>query len=89
MIASGTGDRVAIEDTMKTRGLTIPEIMLIGGTRVALGAGVGAATGVFAGHIAIWLAVGIAIGVAIGSSLRGNSCAECEVVHEKHQAKSS
>jgi hypothetical protein len=41
MIASGTGDRVAIEDTMKTRGLTIPEIMLIGGTRVALGAGVG------------------------------------------------
>jgi hypothetical protein len=26
---------------MKTRGLTIPEIVLIGGTRVALGAGIG------------------------------------------------
>ena len=26
---------------MKTRGLTIPEIALIGGTRVALGAGIG------------------------------------------------
>ena len=26
---------------MKERGLTIPEIMLIGGTRVALGAGIG------------------------------------------------
>ncbi len=26
---------------MKKRGLTIPEIMLIGGTRVALGAGLG------------------------------------------------
>lgn len=26
---------------MKARGLTIPEIMLIGGTRVALGAGIG------------------------------------------------
>jgi hypothetical protein len=26
---------------MKERGLTIPEIMLLGGTRVALGAGIG------------------------------------------------
>ncbi len=26
---------------MKTRGLTVPEIVLIGGTRVALGAGIG------------------------------------------------
>jgi hypothetical protein len=58
------------------------------GLGIALGAGIGAATGVFAGHIAIWLAVGIAIGVAIGGNLRGAKCAECEAVHERHQAKS-
>ena len=28
-------------DIMKERGLTLPEIMLIGGTRAALGAGIG------------------------------------------------
>lgn len=59
------------------------------GLGVALGAGIGAATGVFAGHIAVWLSVGIAIGVAIGSSLRGVNCAECEAIHEKHQAEAS
>jgi hypothetical protein len=32
--------------------------------------------------------VGIAIGVAIGGNLRGAKCAECEAVHERHQAKS-
>jgi hypothetical protein len=30
-----------LHNAMKQRGLTIPDIMLIGGTRVALGAGVG------------------------------------------------
>jgi hypothetical protein len=30
-----------VEVFMKERGLTIPEIMLLGGTRVALGAGIG------------------------------------------------
>ena len=58
------------------------------GLGVALGAGIGIAMGVFAGHIAVWLAVGIAIGVVSGSSLRGTKCAECDAVHEKHQAKS-
>ena len=55
---------------------------------IALGAGVGTAIGVAAGHVAVWLAVGIAIGVVIGSNFRGTNCAECEEVHEKHQAKS-
>ena len=44
--------------------------------------------GVAAGHVAVWLAVGIAIGVVIGSNCRGAKCAECEAVHEKHQAES-
>jgi hypothetical protein len=35
------GRRVATEYFMQERGLTLPEIALIGGTRVALGAGVG------------------------------------------------
>jgi hypothetical protein len=35
------GDWLAIERSMKERSLTIPEIALIGGTRVALGVGIG------------------------------------------------
>jgi len=35
------GDQVASHGIMRTRTLTIPEIALIAGTRVALGAGVG------------------------------------------------
>ena len=37
----GDGYRVATLCVMKERGLTIPEIALIGGTRVALGVGIG------------------------------------------------
>ena len=35
------GFAVAPEDSMRERGLTIPEIAVIGGTRAALGAGIG------------------------------------------------
>jgi len=35
------GCGVAAKEFMQERGLTIPEIALIGGTRVALGAGIG------------------------------------------------
>ena len=55
---------------------------------ITLGAGIGTAMGVAAGHVAVWLAVGIAIGVVIGSNFSGTNCAECEAVHETHQAKS-
>ena len=54
---------------MRERGLTIPEIILLGGTRVALGAGIGAAFAVALGTGGFWLAVGIAAGVAIGVSM--------------------
>src|SRR5436190_4142946 len=40
-IVPSYGNRVAVPVDMKTRGLTVPEIVLIGGTRVALGAGIG------------------------------------------------
>ncbi|HYM07646.1 MAG TPA: hypothetical protein VEU11_13895 [Terriglobales bacterium] len=55
---------------------------------ITLGAGIGTAMGIAAGHVAVWLAVGIAIGVVIGSNFSGAGCAECEAVHERHQAKS-
>ncbi|MGA9798500.1 MAG: hypothetical protein WBQ68_05805 [Terriglobales bacterium] len=54
---------------------------------ITLGAGIGAALGIAAGHVAAWLGVGIAIGVVIGSNVRGADCAECEAVHERHQAR--
>ena len=71
---------------LRRRNMKKPSMQI--GLGIALGAGIGTALGVAAGHVAVWLAVGIAIGVAIGSSFRGTNCAECEDVHEKHQARS-
>jgi hypothetical protein len=59
------------------------------GLGIALGAALGAVAGVLAGHIAIWLGIGIAIGMGLGASFRGSrtDCAECAVIHQKHEVK--
>jgi hypothetical protein len=59
------------------------------GLGVALGAALGAVAGVLAGHIAIWLGIGIAIGMLLGASVRRSEkvCAECAVIHQKHEGR--